>query len=86
MLVNAESFPEQPAGAAARHGIADSSRGNHPKPRMRRFWQALPVGNEATHRQALPFPSHTRKIPGLLDSRSAPEAKALGRVARHAIP
>ena len=84
VLVEAEAFAQEAAGAGALDGAADFFGGDDAE-----FWpgavgQAVPIGDEAALGEALAVLPHAREIAVLREPRAAVEAQAFRRFGGHA--
>ena len=76
MLMLAETFTEQPPGAAALDGAADFPAGDDPEFWRRPVRQPVPVGDETALHQALALLPHPHEIAVLSESRVAAQTQA----------
>lgn len=76
MLMQAEAFPQEPAGAIADNCTAQFASRNDTKPRTPWNWESTPVSNETTIDQAFARLPNGGEIPRLLDASRAAESQA----------
>ncbi len=84
MLMLPETFAQQTSRAIALHGTADFFARDDAQFWFRPIRQPLPVGDEATQREALALLPDTRKFAALLDARGAAQAFRQFSGRRHA--
>jgi hypothetical protein len=73
VLVKAEAFSQETAGAVARDRVANPAGGNDPEPRSRLGGQGTPIGHQAGPGQPAAFLPRADKIPPLFDPRLSTE-------------
>ena len=79
VLVQPETFAEQPPGAAAGRRVADFLAGDDAKFRAFTVGKFGPVGNQTAKHQSFTFLPDARKIAALREPRRAAQAQALRR-------
>src|SRR5215831_19256145 len=85
MLVQTKTLSQQAPRPVAHYRPPQLSRCYHSQTRMRFSRQPVPIRNQATMAQPVPFFPHARKIPPLLDPRSAAEGPALSGLTLHPV-
>src|ERR1035438_566884 len=78
MLMQPETFAEQPPRAAAGDRVADALACDDAELRRCAIRQAVPVGDETAERQAFALLPHAREIPVLPKSQVAAQTQASG--------
>ena len=82
MLMQPETFAEQPPRAAAGDRVADALACDDAELRRCAIRQAVPVGDETAERQAFALLPHAREIPVLPKSQVAAQTQASGPALR----
>ena len=82
MLVQPETFAQQPPRAASFHRAADFPAGDDAEPGLAAVRQFVPIGNQATLRETLALLPDAREIAVLREPRGA--AQAFRRFGGHA--
>jgi hypothetical protein len=79
MLVSPERLTEQAPGAAAFHGAAYFFTGNDSQSGLCAGWQPVPIGNQATQHQSIPFLPDPGEIAVLREARRTTQSQAFRR-------
>ena len=83
MLVQPETFAEQPPGAAAGRRVADFFARDHAQFGRGAVGQPAPIGDETAEHEPLPLLPHPHEIAALREARLASQTQAIRRGGVH---